>query len=401
MNERFKVAVLTLFLALALSLGGGTAKAITWGEDDVDELFPNVGTIMVQFSGSPDYFQLCSGTLIHPLVFLTAGHCVAGLDFYRDLGLLTDVKVSFALDPSVTSTYLDVDAEILHPDYWTAPPSRRHWPDVGALTLTQPVVGIPLAVVADEGFLAELKSSHLLKPRTKILTVGYGSLLEWPPPTVTYPSPMRRYAFSEYRALLKSWLLVSQNPALGNGGTGYGDSGGPAFWVDPDDGSLTLVGTTSTGDPNLVATTFFHRADIPRTLDFIESVIGSVAADGAGISGIGGTPDTIMQVGPLDLDIKQFKVSKNVRIGRAIKIELMVKNTGDLDDEAEAMVIGDQNGQRVYSEIMMVSDAVGGGHTKWSFPSFTPNATWDINWTATITDDDPDIDTATATTSVR
>ena len=143
MKARFTFAKLALVLVLALSLGSGTAKAITWGEVDDDELFPNVGTIMIQFSSGPDYFQLCSGTLIHPLVFLTAGHCVAALDFYRDLGLLTDVKVSFAVDPSDDSTYLAVDEALLHPDYWTAPPSRRHWPDVGALTLTLPVVGIP------------------------------------------------------------------------------------------------------------------------------------------------------------------------------------------------------------------------------------------------------------------
>jgi hypothetical protein len=192
-----------------------------------------------------------------------------------------------------------------------------------------------------------------------------------------------------------------QNPALGNGGTGYGDSGGPAFWVDPDDGLLTLVGTTSTGDPNLVATTFFHRADIPRTLDFIEAVIGLVAADGTGISDIGGTPDTIMQAGPVDLDIKQFKVSKNVRLGRSVKVELVVKNTGDVDNDAQAVVTGQQNSAVVYNRTMMVSDAVGGGHTRWSFSSFTPTATGDINWTATITDADPDDDTAIATTSVR
>jgi hypothetical protein len=191
------------------------------------------------------------------------------------MGLIEDVKVSFDSDPSDTSTYLEVEEAILHPDYWTAPPSRRHWPDVGALILTEPELGITPAVVAEEGFLAELKASHLLNSKTKILTVGYGSLLEWPPPNPIYPPPLRRYAFSEYRALLKSWLLVSQNPALSNGGTGYGDSGGPAFWAHPD-GSLILVGTTSTGDPNLVATTFFHRADIPRTLDFIDDVIALV-----------------------------------------------------------------------------------------------------------------------------
>jgi len=49
---------------------------------------------------------------------------------------------------------------------------------------------------------------------------------------------------------------------------------------------------------------------------------------------------------------------------------------------------------------MDVSDPAGNGRTKFDFPSFTPDAAGDINWTATIADDDPDDDVATATTTV-
>ena len=66
---------------------------------------------------------------------------------------------------------------------------------------------------------------------------------------------------------------MSQNQATDDGGTCGGDSGGPAFWTDPDYGTEILVGITSWGDPYCVATGFNYRVDIPETLDFIDSVI--------------------------------------------------------------------------------------------------------------------------------
>ena len=68
----------------------------------------------------------------------------------------------------------------------------------------------------------------------------------------------------------QSWLRMSQNQATGNGGTCYGDSGGPAFWTDTH-GTEILVGITSWGDAMCVAAGFNHRVDIPDTLDFIDS----------------------------------------------------------------------------------------------------------------------------------
>ena len=79
----------------------------------------------------------------------------------------------------------------------------------------------------------------------------------------------RRFTQSDYLALTPAWLFNLVNPATGNGGAGYGDSGGPGFWKQPD-GTLVLAAVISRGDPNLVANDIAWRADIPETLDFID-----------------------------------------------------------------------------------------------------------------------------------
>jgi secreted trypsin-like serine protease len=87
---------------------------------------------------------------------------------------------------------------------------------------------------------------------------------------------MRQFAESEFQNLHKKSLRLSQNQATGNGGTCFGDSGGPVYWTDPDYGTETLVGVTSWGDAMCVSAGFNYRVDIPETLDFIEDVIAGL-----------------------------------------------------------------------------------------------------------------------------
>ena len=105
--------------------------------------------------------------------------------------------------------------------------------------------------------------------------MGYGSTLDWPPPESIPPDGLRRYAEAEYLGLTKSWLFELQNLAMRNGGGGSGDSGGPNFVVAPD-GTCVLVGITSRGDPEFVATNIAWRVDIPETLDFIYAVLAKM-----------------------------------------------------------------------------------------------------------------------------
>jgi secreted trypsin-like serine protease len=246
------------------------AIAINWGQADTEHA--NVGAIVVEIPGYEPAL-LCSGTLIAPNVFLTAGHCTNALAFYMfyfDLDF-DDIHVTFDPDALNEGAWLSVADFHTHPDYGGSQ-SNPH--DVGVLILGEPVTDIEPATLADEGFLDELKKEGKLRQGSDgadFTVVGYGGTMEWPPPVISY-GDQRQYAVSEYQALLKSWLRLSQNQATGDGGTCYGDSGGPAFWKE-DGGPEILVGITSWGDAVTVATGFYYRVDTADTLDFIEQFL--------------------------------------------------------------------------------------------------------------------------------
>jgi secreted trypsin-like serine protease len=259
-------------LTLVFTISVTPALAITWGQLDSPPKYLNVGAIMVHVVGRPaDVFsQICSGTLIYPRVFLTAGHCT---DYFNALfasGRIDDIRVSFDLSPtSPSATLLEVFKIITHPDYNFGPHSDPH--DVGLLILKDSVAGNTPATLPALGFLDQLRADGKLRQGSngaKFTVVGYGGILTWPPPSVTYED-QRRFAVSEYQALLPVWLRMSQNAATSNGGTCYGDSGGPTFWTDAK-GNKILVAITSWGDAPCVSTEFNYRTDIPQTLQFIK-----------------------------------------------------------------------------------------------------------------------------------
>ena len=258
-----------LGVLLVLTVGVLPAWAITWGELDTEHT--NVGAMVADWPGYGPY-QVCSGTLIHPRVFLTAGHCTDG---WEGTGVET-FWVNFDQDALNEKTLLDVERVITHPDYNWGPTSDPH--DVGVLILEKPVKKrIKPAILPEVGFLDDLLAQGELRQGSdgaKFTLVGYGGTLEWPPPDIYYED-YRQFAVSEYRALLDAWLRMSQNQATGDGGTCYGDSGGPAFWTEPD-GSEILVGITSWGDASCVASAFNYRVDIPETLSFIDDVIADL-----------------------------------------------------------------------------------------------------------------------------
>ncbi len=268
-----KLSIL-LGLLVVLAVGALPALAITWGQPDTEHT--NVGAMMVERADGGETYPICSGTLVHERVFLTAGHCTQALQARLESGWYVDKWVSFAQNPAENADRREVQDIITHPDYYWGPQSNPH--DVGVLILAEPVTDIQPAALPYEEFLDDLGAAGLLnqgKTKAKFTVVGYGGTLDWPPPEITYEDT-RQFAVSEYRALLKAWLRMSQNQATDDGGTCYGDSGGPAFWEDPEDGTETLVGITSWGDAQCVATGFNYRVDIPETLDFINDVIAGL-----------------------------------------------------------------------------------------------------------------------------
>jgi secreted trypsin-like serine protease len=264
MRKKISLIVIVVLIAAATAL---PAAAITWGELDTTHL--NVGAMVVDW---PDYgpYQWCSGTLIHPRVFLTAGHCTDGLEEY---GIET-VWVNFEEYAVDTDGLRLVEQVLTHPEYaWGG--SDPH--DIGLLILEEPVDDIVPATLPSEGYLNDLRKAGELRSGpegAKFTMVGYGGTLSWPPPEINYED-YRQVAESEYIALTKPFLHLSQNILKGDGGTCFGDSGGPNFYSN-ETGSEIIVGVVSWGDAQCVSTGFNYRVDTATALDFIYEVISSL-----------------------------------------------------------------------------------------------------------------------------
>ncbi len=268
-----------------------TARGITFGEPD-NGRHPNVGTVMFvmpNLTNLPNPAQFISGTLIAPNLFLTAGHGTDYLEWLKGAGVVTfdNTFVTFSDDPTDKASYLRIKAIRTHPGYkrparvsvekniWEYAHGSGSIPvdDMGLIVLETPS-DIEPAALPPMGFLDVLKEAKQLNPETKLLAVGFGCRATFRPstPVGRWEPHNREWVFSEYRGLDPRCLTMSVNEVLGNGGTGYGDSGGPRYWIDPADGSEHLVAITETGSPNLVALDVAYRIDTSTAMDFIQSV---------------------------------------------------------------------------------------------------------------------------------
>jgi hypothetical protein len=150
--------------------------------------------------------------------------------------------------------------------------------DVGLVILDEPIYDIEPAIIATADLLSQLKKERVLEGGYEdgvfFRSVGYGGTLEsWPPPVLAYDR-IRRVSESEYVSLTQVHLHLSQKAVFDEGGSCFGDSGGPVFWVDPD-GNEIIAAVTSTGDAQCIATGLNYRVDIPEILQWIVDQIPS------------------------------------------------------------------------------------------------------------------------------
>jgi hypothetical protein len=265
---------ITLSLAvLVLAASAPPAAAITYGEIDVDDQFPNVGAIVLA-RGSGGRFAICSGTLIHPRLFLTAGHCTRLLNNAFASGNLTpgEVRISFGVDALDDATWREIDYVVTDPLFLDNVTNASDLHDQGLVILKEPVLDRPSAVLADVGFLDALFDAGLLRAHgvaSSFVVVGYGTTLEFPPPQEDFGDiGIRRFAASQFQALYTANLFLNQNPrATDGGGIGQNDSGGPMFWI-ADDGAAVLVAVSFYG----ITAAFGqgYRVDWPDGRQFID-----------------------------------------------------------------------------------------------------------------------------------
>ena len=241
-----------LSLAAVLMLLAFPALAITYGQAD-GNLHPEVGALVGHFTSGT--FPYCSGTLIAPNVFLTAAHC--------DLGT-SRVFVTFDGDFSSKS-------KLLPGTYYADPLYNQAQSDPHDIA----VVVLDSAVKITPARLPAADSLSTLSVGAPFTSVGFGgqeAVNEPGGPVIAYLDT-REYVTGSLNSVNPAWLRLSQNIHTGDGGTCYGDSGGPNF-LGASRGETNIIGgTTITGDSLCKATNVIYRLDTPSARNFLSRFV--------------------------------------------------------------------------------------------------------------------------------
>ena len=224
-----------------------SASAITYGTADGNG-HPNTGGLVAPEVYSDGTWIYCSGTLISPTVFLTAAHCADVSD---------RVRVTF------DTAYVDGDKTYSGTFYSDPlyPGTTSDLHDIAVIVLDQPVKGIAPAKLPKAGSLSNLSKDQ------QFTSVGYGAY------EVTNGPGGHQYLYDDVRGVAtgtlnsinKTLLRISMNPSTGNGGTCYGDSGGPNFLGNTN----IIAAITITGDAVCRSTNVVYRLDTESARTFL------------------------------------------------------------------------------------------------------------------------------------
>jgi V8-like Glu-specific endopeptidase len=207
-----------------------------------------VGGLVSPTQYSDGTWLYCSATLISSTVVLTAAHCGEEGE-----------QVTVTFDPAYQEgdrTY----SGTFHADP-AYPGNQSDAHDIAVVVLDKAVKSITPSALPTAGSMSRLPSDQTFT------SVGYGAY------EVTNSPGGHQYLYNDVRMVAtgtlnstnKTWLRISMNPATGNGGTCYGDSGGPNFL-----GTTNIIAAiTITGDAVCRSTNVDYRLDTASARDFL------------------------------------------------------------------------------------------------------------------------------------
>jgi hypothetical protein len=234
----FRRSLPALGAVLALAAIAAPALAITGGRPDGNG-HPHVGLLVAVVDGTGPR-PLCSGTLVAPSVFLTAGHCTASLPTTR-------VSVTFDPVPDLRTAPLRSGTAVTDPGFGGA---KKDSHDLAVVLLDAPVEGVEPAELPTAGLL-----DHTPLKDATFINVGYGLSDR------STGGGERLVSTSGFGSLRATELRLDSK----DGGVCFGDSGGPRFLGD----STLLVATTSGGNSACTGPSTSYRLDTPSAREFL------------------------------------------------------------------------------------------------------------------------------------
>jgi hypothetical protein len=260
--KRLKVAL----VSAALLLGSSAALAITDGELDGNG-HPYVGLMVAQDAKGVPLWR-CSGTLLSPTIFLTAGHCTEAPAAHVEIWFDADVESGI---PENGYPYKGTTGgkPYTHPQY---DPAAFFLYDLGVVVLKKPVYIGKYARLPAVDQLDKLASQRGGQDVT-FSAVGYG--LQEINPVFEEALRVRMIAYPKLNQINSGLtgdfsLLLSNNHSTG--GTCFGDSGGPNFIAKTN----VVAGVTSFGmNGNCAGTGGVYRVDRADDLGWLYTRFGS------------------------------------------------------------------------------------------------------------------------------
>ena len=242
------------------------AHAITAGGQLDGNAHPYVGLMIAQDAAGNPLWR-CSGTLISPRLYLTAGHCTEAPAAHVEIWFEADVENGipengYPFEGQVGGT------PYTHPNY---NPNAFFLFDLGVVVLDKPVKMKKYGKLPALDVLDRLATERGLQDVT-FTAVGYG--LQRINPVFVEAERVRMFATPHIIQINTGFtgpqsLLLSNNHSTG--GTCFGDSGGPNFI-----GSSNVVGgVTSFGiNGNCAGTGGVYRVDQEDDLTWVRTFLG-------------------------------------------------------------------------------------------------------------------------------